>query len=39
MFRYQHYSEEGNRLVAKVLLRELGAKVAGFPECAARANP
>ncbi len=34
MFRIDnHYTIEGNRLVAQTLLRELGAQVPGFPAC------
>ena len=35
MFRIDsHYSDEGNRFVARALLRHLAAKVPGFPGCA-----
>jgi hypothetical protein len=29
-----HYTDEGNRFVARALLRHLGARVPGFPACA-----
>jgi hypothetical protein len=35
MYRWDyHYTEEGNRLVARSMLRQLGAKVGAFPACA-----
>jgi hypothetical protein len=35
MYRWDyHYTEEGNRLVARSMLRQLGAKVGDFPACA-----
>jgi hypothetical protein len=33
-----HYSDEGNRFVARALLRHLGAKLPGFPSCPAPTN-
>lgn len=34
-----HYSDEGNQLVARALLSELGQQVAGFPKCPAVPKP
>jgi hypothetical protein len=34
LFRYDtHYSEEGNRFVARALLRSLSTAIPGFPSC------